>query len=79
VPDITGLAPDSTWVGFRPWLPDDLPAIGPSRRADGLWVATGHEGAGVALGPITGRLLAQAITGERTSVELTAFDPDRFG
>lgn len=79
VPDVGGLVVSSTWVGFRPWLPDHLPAIGPSRVAVGLWVATGHEGAGVVLGPITGRLLAQAIAGERTAVDLAAFDPDRFG
>jgi glycine/D-amino acid oxidase-like deaminating enzyme len=79
IPDVAGLVPAATWVGFRPWLPDHLPAIGPSRRADGLWVATGHEGAGVALGPITGRVLAQAIAGERPAVDLTPFDPDRFG
>ncbi|HYY20634.1 MAG TPA: FAD-dependent oxidoreductase [Thermoleophilaceae bacterium] len=78
VPDVARLQPDSTWVGFRPWLPDGLPAIGRSRLAEGLWVATGHEGAGVALGPITGRLLAQAITGERPSVSVSPFDPDRF-
>jgi glycine/D-amino acid oxidase-like deaminating enzyme len=79
IPDVAGLVPAATWVGFRPWLPDHLPAIGPSRRADGLWVATGHEGAGVALGPITGRVLAQVIAGERPAVDLTPFDPDRFG
>lgn len=78
VPDAGGLAHDASWVGFRPWLPDHLPAIGPSRVAGGLWVATGHEGAGVVLGPISGRLLAQAITGERPSVDLAPFDPDRF-
>jgi glycine/D-amino acid oxidase-like deaminating enzyme len=78
VPDVAGLVADSTWVGFRPWLPDHLPAIGPSRIAEGLWVATGHEGAGVGLGPITGRLIAQALSGERPSVDLAAYDPDRF-
>jgi D-hydroxyproline dehydrogenase subunit beta len=76
VPDLAPLAADATWVGFRPWLPDGLPAIGRSRS--GLWVATGHEGAGVALGPITGRLLAEAIAGERPSIALEPFDPDRF-
>jgi glycine/D-amino acid oxidase-like deaminating enzyme len=78
VPDLAGLAIDSVWVGFRPWLPDHLPAIGPSRCVDGLWVATGHEGAGVALGPVTGRLLAQAMTGGDPQLDLTPFDPDRF-
>jgi D-hydroxyproline dehydrogenase subunit beta len=78
VPEVAALEPDSTWVGFRPWLPDGLPAIGPSRIAPGLWIGTGHEGAGVMLGPITGRLLAQAITGETPALDLSPFDPDRF-
>lgn len=78
VPAVAPLAAEATWVGFRPWLPDHLPAIGPSRRAGGLWVGTGHEGAGVVLGPVTGRLLAQAICGEAPPVELAPFDPDRF-
>jgi D-hydroxyproline dehydrogenase subunit beta len=78
VPEVVGLAPASTWVGFRPWLPDGLPAIGSSCAAERLWVGTGHEGAGIQLGPITGRILAQAITGEPPDVDLAAFDPDRF-
>jgi glycine/D-amino acid oxidase-like deaminating enzyme len=78
VPQLSGLELEATWVGFRPWLPDHLPAIGQSRAVPGLWVGTGHEGAGVVLGPITGRVLAQAISGETPSVDLTPFDPDRF-
>ena len=77
-PGIRGLAPDAAWAGLRPWLPDGLPAIGPTRAADGLFVGTGHEGAGVAHGPLTGRLLAQAICGERPALDLAPFDPDRF-
>jgi D-hydroxyproline dehydrogenase subunit beta len=78
VPELDGRPTGRVWVGFRPWLPDHLPAIGPSRVVDGLWVGTGHEGSGVALGPITGRVLAQAIAGERPDVDLAPFDPDRF-
>ena len=78
VPEVAALVADASWVGFRPWLPDHLPAIGPSRTAEGLWVATGHEGAGVVLGPITGRLLAQAIAGETPDLDLAPFDVDRF-
>jgi glycine/D-amino acid oxidase-like deaminating enzyme len=44
----------------------------------GLYVTTGHEGAGVCLGPISGRLVAQALTGGRLAADLTPFDPDRF-
>jgi glycine/D-amino acid oxidase-like deaminating enzyme len=67
------------WSGLRPWLPDHLPAIGPSAAVEGLWLAAGHEGAGVALGPVTGVVLAQAFCGERPLMDLAPFDPDRFG
>jgi D-hydroxyproline dehydrogenase subunit beta len=78
MPSLRELRVAAAWAGLRPWLPDHLPAIGPSARVPGLWVATGHEGAGVALGPVTGRVVAQALYGERTVVDLAPFDPDRF-
>ncbi len=79
VPALARLEVSSTWVGFRPWLPDHLPAVGPSRKLPGLWLGTGHEGAGVALGPVTGRALAAALTGEPPLMDLAPFSPDRFG
>jgi glycine/D-amino acid oxidase-like deaminating enzyme len=75
---VRGFERAGAWAGLRPWLPDHLPAIGASRAVAGLWVATGHEGAGVALGPVTGRVLAQAYCGEPALVDLSPFDPDRF-
>jgi D-hydroxyproline dehydrogenase subunit beta len=75
---LAGCARLDAWSGLRPWLPDHLPAIGASACVPGLWVATGHEGAGVALGPVTGRVLAQAYCGEPVLVDLSAFSPDRF-
>jgi glycine/D-amino acid oxidase-like deaminating enzyme len=78
VPELATLVPDTTWVGFRPWLPDHRPAIGPAGAVEGLWLATGHEGAGVALGPITGRVIAGAIAGEPPPLDLAPFAPDRF-
>jgi glycine/D-amino acid oxidase-like deaminating enzyme len=78
MPGLAELRVDAAWAGLRPWLPDNLPAIGPSRSVPGLWVATGHEGAGVALGPVTGRLLAEALCGEPPQLDLAPFDPDRF-
>jgi glycine/D-amino acid oxidase-like deaminating enzyme len=78
-PGLAALPVAAAWSGLRPWLPDHLPALGQSRAAPGLWVATGHEGAGVALGPVSGRLIAQLYTGERPLVDPAPFDPDRFG
>ena len=77
-PRLPRLRPAAAWAGLRPWLPDHLPAIGPSRAVPGVWLATGHEGAGVALGPVTGRLVAQLYAGERPVVDPAPFDPDRF-
>jgi D-hydroxyproline dehydrogenase subunit beta len=77
-PGIEELPIDSAWAGLRPWLPGGLPAIGPTQAAEGLFIATGHEGAGVAHGPVTGRLIAQAICGEPPDLDLSPFDPDRF-
>jgi D-hydroxyproline dehydrogenase subunit beta len=77
-PRIVHLSRVAAWAGLRPWLPDHLPAIGPSKAVEGLWLATGHEGAGVALGPVTGRLIAQLYCGEPPLTDPTPFDPDRF-
>jgi D-hydroxyproline dehydrogenase subunit beta len=78
MPGLRGLPLDDAWAGLRPWLPDHLPAIGPSGAVAGLWLATGHEGAGVALGPVTGRLVAQLYAGEAPMVDPAPFSPDRF-
>lgn len=67
-----------TYVGFRPYLPDHLPAIGPDPRVPGLVHACGHEGAGIGLAPATGLLVAQVLTGSPTAMDLAAFKPDRF-
>ncbi|GAA3495324.1 FAD-dependent oxidoreductase [Streptomyces prasinosporus] len=67
-----------TYAGFRPYLPDHLPAIGPDPRAPGLFHACGHEGAGIGLAPGTGLLVAQALTGETPGLDLAPFRPDRF-
>ena len=76
--ELAALPVRAAWSGLRPWLPDHLPAIGPSRAVPGLWLATGHEGAGVGLGPVTGRLIAQLYCGEEAVVDPSPFDPDRF-
>ena len=78
MPGLRALALDAAWAGLRPWLPDHLPAIGPCGAVAGLWLATGHEGAGVALGPVTGRLVAQLYAGEAPVVDPAPFSPDRF-
>ncbi len=67
-----------TYIGFRPYMPDHLPAIGPDPRVPGLFHACGHEGAGIGLATGTGQLIAQTIGGEAPELDLAPFRPDRF-
>ncbi|MEU4877995.1 FAD-binding oxidoreductase [Streptomyces sp. NPDC021608] len=66
------------YTGFRPCLPDRLPAVGPDPRVPGLFHACGHEGAGIGLATGTGLLIAQALTGTRPELDLVPLRPDRF-
>lgn len=66
------------YVGFRPYMPDHLPAIGPDSRVPGLVHACGHEGAGIGLAAGTGHLIAQVLTGAAPEMDLTPLLPDRF-
>ncbi|WP_414166540.1 NAD(P)/FAD-dependent oxidoreductase [Streptoverticillium reticulum] len=66
------------YTGFRPYLPDHLPAIGPDPRVPGLLHACGHEGAGIGLAPATGLVVARCLTGGEPSLDIGPFDPGRF-
>ncbi|WP_188043622.1 NAD(P)/FAD-dependent oxidoreductase [Changpingibacter yushuensis] len=77
-PFLSGINIMRTYWGFRPYCPDHLPVIGPDPRAPGLWHASGHEGAGIGLSVGTGKLLAQALTGRATDLDLSPLRPDRF-
>lgn len=68
-----------TYLGFRPYLPDHLPAIGPDPRVHGLLHACGHEGAGIGLAPVTGQIVAACLTGAELPLDIDPFRPDRFG
>ena len=64
--------------GLRPCSPDGLPYIGRFARYTNLSAATGHAMMGVSLAPITGTLMAQVLSDERTSLPIAALSPDRY-
>ena len=70
---------EKPWMGARPCLPDMLPVIGKAARHDGLWFDFGHHHHGLTLGPATGRLLAEMMTGETPFADPTPFAAERFG
>jgi D-amino-acid dehydrogenase len=67
------------WMGARPCLPDMLPVLGAAPRHPGLWFDFGHQHHGLTLGPVTGRLLAELITGEQPFADPKPFSAERFG
>ncbi len=66
-----------SWSGLRPLSHDGLPHVGRFARYDNLAVATGHAMLGVSLAPITGRLIAELLSGEPSSIDLSPLRPDR--
>lgn len=77
LPGLTWLD-ESAWLGHRPALPDSLPLVGPVPGLRGAWAGFGHHHVGLTAGPATGRLLARAITGHGTNVDLGPYAPARF-
>jgi glycine oxidase len=65
-----------SWVGFRPASEDGLPIL--DTTAPNCWVATGHFRNGILLGPATGRVLAQWMSGRTPDIDLTPFRASRF-
>ena len=66
------------FAGLRPYTPDGLPIIGAVAGLDGFIMAAGHEGDGIALAPITGEIIADLITDNRSSFPLDAYRLERF-
>ncbi len=73
-----GPAEDKTWLGKRPCFPDSRPVIGPAPGQAGLWLAYGHAHWGLTLGPATGRLLAELITGATPFCDPKPYAAERF-
>jgi D-amino-acid dehydrogenase len=64
------------WVGPRPCTSDGLPLIGRT-KSERIFVGGGHGMWGIALGPLTGKLLSQQILGDQSDALMLAFDPLR--
>ncbi|MYS77652.1 FAD-dependent oxidoreductase, partial [Streptomyces sp. SID5926] len=77
VPGITELPLTETRAGLRPGSPDNAPLLGPT-ALDGLLLATGHYRNGVLLTPVTGDVMAHALTTGELPEEARPFTPRRF-
>lgn len=68
---------DAAACGLRPVSPDGMAYIGRSAKCENLVFATGHAMMGWSMGPATGKLVTEIISGNNTSIDMAAFNPDR--
>lgn len=66
------------WYGYRPCSADGLPYIGRIKKYDNLTIATGHSMLGLSLGAGTGKLVAEIINNQQTSMDIKPFTVERF-
>jgi glycine/D-amino acid oxidase-like deaminating enzyme len=66
------------YAGVRPWVEDHLPIVSEVEEVPGFYMASGHEGDGISMSPITGRMVAQLITGEPTDFNIDKLNYSRY-
>jgi D-amino-acid dehydrogenase len=66
------------WMGSRPCFADSMPVVGPAPGQSGLWLAYGHAHWGLTLGPVTGRLVADLVTGATPFCDPAPYAAERF-
>ena len=70
---------EKIWSGLRPLSPDGLPYIGRHSRFSNLSIAGGHAMLGLSLAAGTGKLMEEIISHKKPSIEISAFNAERFG
>jgi glycine/D-amino acid oxidase-like deaminating enzyme len=78
VPSIKEARILGTLVCARPRAFDNRPIMGRVPGQDRLWMATGHGGRGMSLGPASGRLMAEAIIADSDTEIPAAFSAARL-
>lgn len=78
VPGLKGMNIIRMFAGLRPYTPDGLPIIGPVEGIEGFFVAAGHEGDGIALSPVTGKIVSDLIVDGKTFMDVSQLALERF-
>ena len=67
-----------TYCGVRPFVIDHLPIVSDVEEVPGFYIAAGHEGDGISLSAITGKMVAQMLKGEKTDFDIGKLKFSRF-
>lgn len=78
-PKIADFAMIRTYCGLRPWTEDHLPIISRVEEVPGFFIAAGHEGDGISLAAVTGKLMSEMLQGQSdTIIPTEPLRHDRF-
>jgi glycine oxidase len=76
-PVLSSAEVERTWAGLRPGSIDSRPYLGLVPGFENLYLASGHQRAGLQLSPGTAVLMADLILGQQPRLDMEAFRPDR--
>ncbi|WP_085901280.1 NAD(P)/FAD-dependent oxidoreductase [Kiloniella majae] len=77
MPNLNG-AGGTKWMGRRPSTPDSVPVISQSSQHTNVHYAFGHGHLGITGGAVTGRTVADMVSGRSASFDLNPFSINRF-
>ncbi len=78
-PGMSDMLAIRTYAGLRPWTPDHLPIVSAAIDLPGFYIAAGHEGDGISLAAVTGKLMSELMSGqEATCIPWEPLRLDRF-
>lgn len=66
------------YTGFRPWTEDHLPIVSAVDQVPGFYIAAGHEGDGISLATVTGKLVEELIQEKETIIPIDPLSYERF-
>ncbi|WAH40494.1 FAD-binding oxidoreductase [Alicyclobacillus fastidiosus] len=67
-----------SYAGLRPWTPDHLPIVSSVDEVPGFYIAAGHEGDGISLSAVTGKVISEILAGIETCIPIEPLHLKRF-
>lgn len=77
-PKIADMTVIRTYAGLRPWTEDHLPIVSHVEEVPGFYIAAGHEGDGISLAAVTGKLIEEMLSEKQTCIPVQPLRHDRF-
>lgn len=78
LPPLAELRVVRQWAGLYNMSPDAQPILGEVPDLQGFYNAVGYSGHGFMLGPVTGRLMAELMSGQQPHLDIAPLSIERF-